>query len=158
MKKILLFFLLVISVHAQSQKTVTPNWVKSVAQDTATALRAEIALKMNSSAFADSFDNRFSATSIAAIKEVAEYGRVIADSSILLYSGGVWSIFDLSEALSATANNAINITYPDANTISFNDTNVLLLDPLTLEINGSNQLTVIGGTGGSVGRDWWKRG
>lgn len=151
MKRILLFFLLVISVHAQSQKTVTPNWVKSVARDTATALRAEIALKMNSSAFADSFDNRFSATSIAAIKEVAEYGRVIADSSILLYSGGVWSIFDLSEALSATANNAINITYPDANTISFNDTNVLLLDPLTLEINGSNQLTVIGGTGGSVG-------
>ncbi len=151
MKRILLFSLLVISVHAQSQKTVTPNWVKSVAQDTATVLRAEIALKMNSSAFADSFNNRFSATSIAAIKEVAEYGRAIADSSILLYSGGVWSIFDLSEALSATANNAINITYPDANTISFNDTNVLLLDPLTLEINGSNQLTVIGGTGGSVG-------
>lgn len=47
MKKILLFFLLVISVHAQSQKTVTPNWVKSVAQDTATVLRAEIALKLD---------------------------------------------------------------------------------------------------------------
>lgn len=47
MKRILLFFLLVISVHAQSQKTVTPNWVKSVAQDTATVLRAEIALKLD---------------------------------------------------------------------------------------------------------------
>jgi len=47
MKRILLFFLLVISVHAQSQKTVIPNWVKSVAQDTATVLRAEIALKLD---------------------------------------------------------------------------------------------------------------
>ncbi len=45
----------------------------------------------------------------------------------------------------------VAVTFPDANTIQIKDGEVILLDPATLEINGSNQLTVIGGTGGSGG-------
>jgi hypothetical protein len=37
----------------------------------------------------------------------------------------------------------INITYPDANTIAFGG-DAISLDPTTLEINGSNKLTVVG--------------
>ena len=45
----------------------------------------------------------------------------------------------------------VAVIFPDANTIQIKDGEVILLDPATLEINGSNQLTVIGGTGGSGG-------
>jgi hypothetical protein len=39
----------------------------------------------------------------------------------------------------------VSITYPDANTIQITSGQAIALDPTTLEINGSNQLTIAGG-------------
>lgn len=132
------------------------------------------------------------------IQEVVDYEPAIQDSSILLYNGGVWSIFDLGATLagivagtptlpdsivytseivnlvtkSALADsnfalsseipdttylradiNAIpivSIGYPDANTIDIASGQSIVLDPSTLEISGGT-LTVIGGTGTDSG-------
>lgn len=137
--------LILLSGFCYAQKTVTPTWVRSAIRDTAITERNARAtadnLLLAKSAFADSFLANINRTSIAQIKEVSDYEPVIADSSILLYSGGVWSVFDLGQALVALDANAIVITYPDANTINFNDVDAILLDPATLEIDGSNKLS-----------------
>lgn len=108
MKRIILFFfILTLAGYAQPSKTVTPTWVKSQITDSLNAIRTLIGTGgivlpdsvFYESQFPDSFDTRFNSTSIGQIKEINDYEPVIADSSILLYSGGVWSIFDLSEAL-----------------------------------------------------------
>jgi hypothetical protein len=41
----------------------------------------------------------------------------------------------------------VDLQYPDKNTIQISEGQVIVLDSTTLEINGSNQLTVVGGTG-----------
>lgn len=49
--------------------------------------------------------------------------------------------------LAGTSLQDVAVTFPDANTISLGDNTAIQLDPATLEINGSNQVTVIGGAG-----------
>jgi len=105
--------------------------------------RDSLNTKLAEIAFADSFANNMNRTSIAQIKEVSEYEPVIQDSSMLLYNSGTWSIFDLGQALVALAQNTVTITYPDANTIDFNNNDQILLEQTTLAINGNNELSVV---------------
>ena len=126
MKKFIFLLFLPFVLNAQIIKTVTPTWVRNVT--------------------GDSLDARFGAQlDMTDLKEVSEYEPVMQDSSIVLYNSGTWSIFDLGQALVALAQSTVSITYPDANTIDFNNNDQILLDPLTLEIDGSNQLTIVGG-------------
>lgn len=62
--------------------------------------------KLSTLAFPSLFSSNFNATSFSQIKEIAEYEPVLQDSSMLLYVGGVWTVFDLGEALlNITSNN-----------------------------------------------------
>jgi len=96
-------------------------------------------------AYADSFLANINRTSIDQIKEVQDYEPVMQDSTGFLYVSGVWTMFDFGQALVAAMASAVVITYPDANTISFNDVDQIVLDPADLEIDGSNQLSIVGG-------------
>lgn len=73
---------------------------------------------------------------------------MIDSSYTSIYSG---DSTDALLTLAATALQDVAITYPDANTISFGDNVAIQLDPATLEINGTDQLSVIGGAGADSG-------
>lgn len=72
------------------------------------------------------------------------YGYLNDSAYVSAYTG---DSADALLALAATALQDVPVTYPDANTIAFGENAVLQLDPATLEINGSDQLTVVGGVG-----------